>query len=110
MRRYTYWGVGGCCSLPVIAMDAKGAFLNSKIEEDAFVRQAPSFEIKDSQGCPFTTKPSKALCGIFQGPNIWNETIDVDLRSEGFCWSIYSTRTTLFYCMGLFGIVKACQV
>ncbi|CAN0087386.1 unnamed protein product [Sphacelaria rigidula] len=65
-------------------MDFSTAFLNGKLEEEVYMRQAPGFEKKNSRGRPFIMKLHKSIYGLRQSPKAWNSTIDGDLRALGF--------------------------
>ncbi|CAM9801280.1 unnamed protein product [Sphacelaria rigidula] len=65
-------------------MDFSTAFLNGKLEEEVYMRQAPGFEKKNSRGRPFIMKLHKPIYGLRQSPKAWNSTIDGDLRALGF--------------------------
>ena len=70
---------------PVIAMDVQTAFLNGKLQENVYTKQEPGFEkINTSTGQPFVMKLRKSLYGLRQSPNVWNNTMDNDLRKMGF--------------------------
>ncbi|CAM9465176.1 unnamed protein product [Sphacelaria rigidula] len=68
----------------VSAMDFSTVFLNGKLEEEVYIRQAPGFEKKNSRGRPFIMKLPKSIYGLRQSPKAWNSTIDGDLRAPGF--------------------------
>ena len=65
-------------------MDLFTAFLNGKLSEEVYMRQAPGFETKDSQGRPLIMKLSRSIYGLRQSPKAWSVTIDKDLRTIGF--------------------------
>ena len=70
---------------PVAAMDVQTAFLNGTLSENVYIKQAPGFEKTDSStGKPYAWKLRKSLHGLRQSPNVWNLTIDRDLRRKGF--------------------------
>ena len=69
----------------VLAMDVQTAFLNGKLEEDVYTKQAPGFETIDERtNRPLVMKLRKSLYGLRQSPSVWNSTIDKDLRKMGF--------------------------
>ena len=70
---------------PVVAMNVQTAFLNGALSENLYTKQAPGFEkIDSSTGKPYVWKLRKSLYGLRQSPNVWNLTIDRDLRRKGF--------------------------
>ena len=65
-------------------MDVQTAFLNGKLQENAYTKQAPGFQKIDiNTGEPFVMKLRKSLHGFRQSPNVWNKTIDNELREMG---------------------------
>ncbi|CAM9483573.1 unnamed protein product, partial [Ascophyllum nodosum] len=68
----------------VAAMDISTAFLIGKLSKKVYMRQAPGFETKDSQGRSLIMKLSRSIYGLRQSPKAWNVTIDKDLRTIGF--------------------------
>ncbi|CAM9284251.1 unnamed protein product, partial [Sphacelaria rigidula] len=70
---------------PILALDIQTAFLNGKLQETVFCKQAPGFEILDpTTGKPHVMKLKRAIYGLRQSPNVWNSTIDTKLRTLGF--------------------------
>ena len=66
-------------------MDVQTAFHNGTLSENVYTKQAPGFEkIDSSTGKPYVWKLRKRLYGLGQSPNVWNLTIDRDLRRKGF--------------------------
>ncbi|GAU44417.1 hypothetical protein TSUD_100640 [Trifolium subterraneum] len=55
-------------------LDVKSAFLNGPLDEEVYVKQPPSFEIKGQEEKVFKLK--KTLYGLKQAPRSWNKTID----------------------------------
>ena len=74
---------------PVIALDVQTAFLNGKLQETVFCKQPPGFEKKDpATGQPHVMRRRRALYGLRQSPNVWNFTVDSELKKEWFfCYS-----------------------
>ena len=69
----------------VLAMDVQTAFLNEKLEEEVYTKQAPGFETIDERtNRPLVMKLRKSFYGLRQSPSVWNSTIDKDLRKMGF--------------------------
>ena len=70
---------------PGVAMDVQTASLNGTLLEHVYTKQAPGFEKLDSStGKPYVWKLRKNLYGLRQSPNVWNLTLDRDLRCKGF--------------------------
>ena len=65
-------------------LDVQTAFLNADVEEDVFVKMAPSYETNDEAGFPLVMKLGKSLNGPRQSPKNWFSTIDVELAVIGF--------------------------
>jgi len=55
-------------------LDVKSAFLNGELEEEVYVSQPTSFEIKGKEN--YVYKLDKALYGLKQAPRDWNKKID----------------------------------
>ena len=71
----------------VLAMHVQTAFLNGKLEEDVYTKQAPEtgFEkINERTNRPLVMKLRKSLYGLCQSPSVWNSNIDKDLCVMGF--------------------------
>jgi hypothetical protein len=69
-------------NMECIQMDVVTAFLNGKIEEEVFMKQAPGYTDKS---CPdHVCKIMKNLYGLKQAPRVWHKTIDPYLKSLGF--------------------------
>ena len=74
---------------PVSAMNVQTSFLNGKLEEDVFTKQAPVFETMDEiANRPLVIKLRKSLFGLRQSPSVWNSTIDKVLRKMGFTQTV----------------------
>ncbi|CAN0028815.1 unnamed protein product, partial [Sphacelaria rigidula] len=70
---------------PIIALDVQTAFLNGRLKETVFCKQAPGFETSDPDtGKPHVMRLRRALYGLRQSPNVWNFTIDTELQNMGF--------------------------
>ncbi|CAN0004402.1 unnamed protein product [Sphacelaria rigidula] len=70
---------------PVIAPDIRTAFSNGKLQETVFCKQPPGFETTDpTTGQPQVMRPRRVLYGLRQSPNVWNATVDSELRRIGF--------------------------
>ncbi|CAM9388500.1 unnamed protein product [Sphacelaria rigidula] len=70
---------------PIIALDVQIAFLNGRLKETVFCKQAPGFETSDpNTGKPHVMRLRRALYGLRQSPNVWNFTIDIELQNLGF--------------------------
>ncbi|PNX57555.1 reverse transcriptase, partial [Trifolium pratense] len=63
-------------------LDVKSAFLNGPLDEEVYVAQPPSFEIKGKEEMVY--KLYKALYGLKQAPRAWNKRIDQFLNQIGF--------------------------
>ncbi|KAK9053345.1 hypothetical protein SSX86_029978 [Deinandra increscens subsp. villosa] len=63
-------------------MDVKSAFLNGKIREEVYVKQAPGFY--DPEFPDKVYKLDKALYGLHQAPRAWYETLSTHLLDNGF--------------------------
>jgi Reverse transcriptase (RNA-dependent DNA polymerase) len=63
-------------------MDAKSAFLNGDLEEEAYVIQPPGFKIKGEEHK--VLKLYKALYSLRQAPRAWNSKLDKSLMTLGF--------------------------
>jgi hypothetical protein len=73
-------------------MDMKSAFLNGVIQEEAYVRQPPSFESPKYPDRVY--KLSKALYGLKQAPRTWYARLKTFLLEHGYV--IESVDKTLF--------------
>ena len=60
----------------------KSAFLNGKLMETVFVKQAPGFIMKGVEHK--VLRPHKALYGLRQAPRAWNTKLDITLGELGF--------------------------
>ncbi|CAN0097080.1 unnamed protein product [Sphacelaria rigidula] len=68
-----------------VALDVQTAFLNVKLQETALCRQPPGFETFDlTTGEPQVMRLKRALYGLRQSPNVWNDTMDTELRKMFF--------------------------
>lgn len=77
---------------PVLAMDVQTAFLNGRLQENIYTKHAPGFEkIDHNTGRPYVMKLRKSLYGLRQSLNVWNATIDKDLRFMGFSPTVSDT-------------------
>ena len=66
-------------------MDVVAAFLQSEVEEDVFVRQAPGYEILDTEtGRPLVMKLKKSIYGLRQSPRKWGTTFAKGIAEIGF--------------------------
>ena len=63
-------------------LDVKSAFLNGKLAETVFVKQAPGFTVKGAEHK--VLKLHKALYGLWQAPWAWNAKLDATLGELGF--------------------------
>ena len=60
----------------VTSMDVVTAFLQTKVEEEAYVRQATGYVIKDeTTGVPLVMKLKKSLYGLRQSPRALRQHI-----------------------------------
>ncbi|KAJ9560808.1 LOW QUALITY PROTEIN: hypothetical protein OSB04_005968 [Centaurea solstitialis] len=66
----------------VYQMDIKNAFLNGKLNEEAYVAQPPGFV--DPKFPDHVYKLNKALYGLKQAPRAWYDTLSTFLLSKGF--------------------------
>ncbi len=70
---------------PVYQVDVQVAFLQSKIQDDVFVKAAPGHDTNDMKtGEPMVMKLKRSLYGLSQSPALWYDTIDVALLGIGF--------------------------
>ena len=60
-------------------MDVTTAFLNGYLNEEIYMRQAPSFELDNK-----VYKLVKSLYGLKQAPAAWNRVINQVLENDGF--------------------------
>ncbi|GAU43786.1 hypothetical protein TSUD_378110 [Trifolium subterraneum] len=67
---------------PMFYLDVKSTFLNGPLEEDIYVKQPPSFELKGKEDK--VLKLNKALYDLKQAPRAWNKRIDQFLVMQGF--------------------------
>ncbi|GAU17773.1 hypothetical protein TSUD_171610 [Trifolium subterraneum] len=63
-------------------LDVKSAFLNGPLEEDVYMKQPPSFELKGKEDR--VLKLNKALYGLKQAQRAWNRRIDQFFVMQGF--------------------------
>ena len=80
----------------------KTAFLYADIEEDVYIKVAPSFETTNKDGIQLVMKLQKSLYGLAQSPRNWWQTIDPKLIELGFtslksdsCVYIYNHSETI---------------
>ncbi|GEQ68982.1 hypothetical protein JCM33374_g2652 [Metschnikowia sp. JCM 33374] len=64
-------------------MDVKTAFLNGVLKEELYMRQPPGYSSSKIKG-EFVYKLNKSLYGLKQAPQVWNETINRELKTQGF--------------------------
>ena len=57
----------------------KTAFLYADIEEDVYIKVAPSFETTNKDGIQLVMKLQKSLYGLAQSPRNWWQTNDPKL-------------------------------
>eukprot|EP01018_Ginkgo_biloba_P017655 Gb_32333 [translate_table: standard] len=63
-------------------MDVKSAFLNGKLEEEAYMHQPEGFIRKEQEN--LVCKLKKALYGLKQAPRAWYAKIDEHFKNNGF--------------------------
>ena len=80
----TILAIGAKRNMEIHQMDVKTAFLNSKLNEDVYMRPPPGFELPDGK----VLKLKKALYGLKQSPREWNKTLSDFLISLGFKQSL----------------------
>lgn len=86
-------------------MDVVTAFLQSKVEEDVHVRQAPGYEVMDKEtGMALIMKLKKSMYGPRQSPRNFNNTFDKGIREIEFlplvihaCTCMDKETPTLYY-------------
>jgi len=66
-------------------MDVETAFLNSTVEEDIYVRQAPGFIVEGKEGLVYKLK--RSLYGLKQAPRNWNNCLTDFLLEIGLVQS-----------------------
>lgn len=65
--------------------DVVTAFLQSRVDEDVFVRQAPGYEIMGKEsGLALVMKLKKCLYGLRQSPRNFNNTFDKGIKEIRF--------------------------
>ena len=80
----------------VHTLDVQTGFLNADVEEDVFVKMAPSYETNDKARVPLVTKLKKSLYGLRQSQKNWFGTMDVELATRSSRIRVCtSTRTRL---------------
>ncbi|CCK72699.1 uncharacterized protein KNAG_0L00780 [Huiozyma naganishii CBS 8797] len=67
-------------NMSIHQMDVVTAFLNSPIDTEIYVKQAPGFNLDETK----VWKLNSALYGLKQSPLLWNEHIKSTLRNVGF--------------------------
>ena len=60
----------------VFMVDVHMAFLNADVEEDAFAKTTPGYEIVGNSGVPPVMKLMKSVYGLRQGPRNWFGTME----------------------------------
>ena len=55
-------------------MDVKSAFLNGKIEEEAYIEQPEGFLLSENRNC--VCKLKKEFYGLKQAPRVWFSRLD----------------------------------
>lgn len=62
----------------------KSAFLQSKLDEDVFVKQPPRYEVLDTTtGVPMVMKLKQAIYGLRTASRVWHLTPDQTLKNIG---------------------------
>ena len=81
-------------------LDVQTAFLNADVEEDVFIKMAPSYETNDEAGVPLGMKSKKRLYGLRRCLKNWFSTMDIELAVIGFrplksdpCVYVYEDET-----------------
>ena len=81
-------------------LNVQPVFLNTDVEEDVFVKMAPSYETNDKARVRLVMKLNKIWYGLRQSPNNWFGTMGVELAGIGFrslkldpCVYVYEDET-----------------
>ena len=86
-------------------LKVKSAFLQSKIDEEVFVKQAPGYGILEAAtGIPMVMKLKQAVYGLRTASRVWYLTLDEALKTIDFtstnsasCLYIYETVGCVLY-------------
>ncbi|CAG7721961.1 unnamed protein product [Allacma fusca] len=73
-------------NLKLRELDVTKAFLNSKLDEELYMKQPPGYEVKKGD---YVCKLLKGLYGLKQSPRNWHKTIKIALSEIGFQRSSY---------------------
>ena len=66
-------------------LDVKRALIQSKIDEEVFVKQAPGCGILEAAtGIPMAMKLEQAFYGLRTASRVWHLTLDKTLKTIGF--------------------------
>ena len=76
-------------------MDVVGAFLQSEIDKDIFVRLPAGLEQFNADGVPLVMKLKKGLYGLRQGACLFNQKLHRILEANGF---VQTTEDDCVYC------------
>ena len=69
----------------IYMLDVKSAFLQSKIDEEVFVKQAPGYgKLEAATGIPMVMKLEQAVYGLRTASRVWHHTLDKALKTIGF--------------------------
>ena len=65
-------------------LDYNTAFLNSKVEEEVYVKMATGYDEFSNEGVPMVMRRLKSLYGLRQSPRCWYGTVDEHVMVIGF--------------------------
>ena len=69
----------------IYMLDVKSALIQSKIDEEVFVKQAPGYGIlKAATGIPMVMKLKQAIYGLRTASRVWHLTLDKALTTIAF--------------------------
>lgn len=83
----------------------KSAFLQNKIDQEVFVKQAPDYAILEAAtGIPLVVQLKQATYGLRTASRVWHPTLNKALKNIGFT----STRSDA--CMYIYGMGGVCFI
>ncbi len=88
-------------------MDVMNAFLNAKVNDNVYMEQPPGYG--STKNPNLICKLTKAVYGIKQAPNLWNEEINTFMKTNAFipcksdtCLYTYKCRSGRIITLGIF--------